>query len=380
MRIAIVAAALLLTGLLLVPCPSPACSLCGGYAAKFPFVTEYWNASAVVCGTLAKPQLNGNTGAGTTELIVDKVLRGDPRLRNTPVITLPRYFTVLNSKDPPRFVALFDDKLRFYSGRTGYTPALLDFLVASDAMKGKPRVQALGHFAKYLDSADPAVAEDAFLLFAQANDREVMEAAGSLKPDVFRKLVKDSRVDAERLSLFAFLLGATGGPTDADVLWPLLQKPDDRAVKALEGIVSGYILRRPKEGWAWTNATLGDPRRPFVVRWGTVRALHFLYNARPEETKKQVVHTLGLMVPHGELADVAISDLQKWKLWDHTELILKQYGRPSHAAPIVRNAILRYALTCPLPAAQTFVADRRRHEPQVIRELEEDIRFEQQGR
>jgi hypothetical protein len=363
--------------MVLTPEPAPACSLCGGFAAKFPFVTEYWNASAVVCGTLAKPQLNGNTGAGTTELIVDKVLRGDQRLRNTPVITLPRYFTVLNPKDPPRFIALFDDKLRFYSGRTGFTPALVDFLIASDAAKGKPRAQALAHFAKYLDSSDSAVAEDAFLLFAQANDKEVMDAAGSLRPEVFRKLVKDTRIDAERLSLFAFLLGATGGPTDADVLWPMLQKPDERAVKALEGIASGYILRRPKEGWAWTNATLGDPRRPFLVRWGAVRAVHFLYAARPEDSRPQVVHALGLMVPHGELADVAISDLQKWKLWDHTEVILKQYGRPSHAAPIVRNAILRYALACPSPAAQAFVAERRRQEPKVIHDLEEDIRFEQ---
>ncbi len=269
--------------LLLVPCPAPACSLCGGYATKFPFVTEYWNAHAVVCGTLAKPQLVGNTGAGITDLVIDKVLKGNARLKGVPSVTLPRYFTVLNPKEPPRFIALFNDQLAYVGGRTEYTPAFLDFLLASDAVKGKPRIQALVHFAKYLDSPDPAVADEAFLLFAQANDREVMEVAGALKPDVFRKLVKDPRIEAERLSLFAFLVAATGGPADADLLLPLLQKPDDRVAKGLEGVLSGYILRRPKEGWAWAHATLGDVRQSFVIRWGTVRAVRFLYTAHPAE-------------------------------------------------------------------------------------------------
>ena len=321
--------------------------------------------------------LTAPPGAGTTELRVDKVLKLDPRLKGAASITLPRYFTVLNPKEPPRFIALFDEKLMFFSGRTEYTPAFLDFLVASEAAKGKPRPEALAHFAKYLDSADAAVADEAFLLFAQANDREVLEVAASLKPDVFRKLVKDPRIEPERLSLFAFLLGATGSPADADLLLPLLQKPDDRTAKALEGILSGYILRRPKEGWAWTNATLGDPRASFLMRWGTVRAMRFLHSARPAEYRSQVLHAMGVMIPHGELADVAITDLQKWKQWDHTALILKQYGRSSHAAPIIRNAILRYALSCPLPEARQFIEQRRRTEPQLVRELEEDIKFEQ---
>jgi hypothetical protein len=377
MCITTAAAATLLLAALVLPSPAPACSLCGGYAAKFPFVTEYWTAHAVVCGTLAKPQLNGTTGAGTTELVIDRVLKGDPRLKGVPALTLPRYFSVLNPKEPPRFIALFDDKLAFVGGRTEYTPAFLDFLLASDAVKGKSRLQALAHFAKYLDSADPAVADDAFLLFAQANDREILAAASTLKPDVFRKLVKEPRLEPERLSLFAFLLGATGTPADADLLAPLLAKPDDRTAKALEGILAGYILRRPKEGWAWIDTMLSDKRQSFVTRWGAVRAVRFLYTADPEHYRVPVLHALGLMIPNGELADVAVTNLQKWKMWDHTALILKQYGKSSHSAPIIRNSILRYAMACPLPEARQFIELRRKQEPLTIRELEEDLAFEQ---
>jgi hypothetical protein len=375
MRFALLAA--FVVCLLLLPGPASACSLCGGYAAKFPFVTEYWNAHAVVCGTLANPQLNGNAGAGTTELRIDRVLRGETHFKGVPSVTLPQYLVILNPKEPPRCLALFNDKLAYYGGRLDYTPAFLDYLVASEAMRSKPRPQLLAHFAKYLDAADASVADDAFLLFAQANDKEVLEAAGSLKPDVFRKLVKDSNTDGERLSLCAFLLGATGTPADADLLLPLLQKPNERSNKAVEGILAGYMLRRPKEGWKWAYDALGDPRRSYLTRWGAVKAVRFLYTARPDVYRPQLVYAMGLMIPHRELADVAIGDLHKLKMWDHTRLILDQFGRPSHTAPIIRMAIVRYALACPQPEARQFVEQLRRKEPKLVRDLEEDLAFEQ---
>jgi hypothetical protein len=363
--------------LLVLPCPAPACSLCGGYAAKrFGFVSEYWQAHAVLCGRLANPKLDGSSGTGTTELHVDKMLRPDPRLKGVSPVILPRYLTVLNPKDPPRMIVLLDEKLFAYGGRD-YTPALANFLVESEAVKGKPRVQALTFFAKYLDHTDHVVAEEAFLEFAKATDKEVLEAAGQLKPDLFRKLLKDPKLEPERLSLFAFLLGATGNPADVDYLASLLRKPDERTAQALEGVLSGYVLRRPKEGWAWIHATLEDSRRSFVVRWGTVRGLRFLYSARPELYRDQVLHATALMITSGDLADVAIGDLQKWQLWNHTKLILAQYGKPSHSAPIVRNALVRYALLCPQPEARQFVEQLRKRDPKLVRELEEDLAFEQ---
>ena len=363
--------------LFLPPSPAPACSLCGPYAGKSAFVPQYWLAHAVVCGTLANPKLDGNTGAGTTELRIDKRVKDDPRLKGINVFILPRYLTVLSPKEPPRFIALLDDKLQCIGGRADYSPALLDFLAASEAVKGKPRNEKLAHFAKYLDSADASVAEEAFMQFAQASDREVLDAAKSLKPDVFRKLVQDQKLVPERLALFAFLLGATGTPADADLLAPYLRKPDDRACKALDGILAGYILIKPKEGWAWAHSVVGDPKQSFFVRWGTVKAVRFLQRARPEQYHKEFLHTAGLMIQTGELADVAISDLERAQIWDHTKLILAQYGKKSHTAPIVRNALVRYAIVCPLPEARDFVNQLRQREPKLVRELEQDIAFEQ---
>ena len=46
-------------------------------------------------------------------------------------------------------------------------------------------------------------------------------------------------------------------------------------------------------------------------------------------------------------------------------------------APIVRQAILRYALSCPKtdPAAATFVAERRKQDPELVKDAEDALRF-----
>ena len=229
--------------------------------------------------------------------------------------------------------------------------------------------------ARHFDAADATVAEEAFLEFAKATDEEVSQAACKLAPERLRKLVGRAEQEAEQLSLFAYLLGACGDASDADRLQALARRGDPQTAKALEGILAGYITLRPKEGWALTYELLGDEKQSFLVRYATVRTLRFLHNTRPVESRSQVLHGLRLMIPQAELADMAISDLCKWKVWDHTALVLAQYGKASHETPIVKNSIVRYALTCPLPEARSFVDRLRKQDPDLVRDIEDDLRF-----
>jgi hypothetical protein len=336
----------------------------------------------VLYGTLANPRLNAGPDAvsagGTTDLRLERVVKSDPFLGDQKVVAVSRYIPV-DAKNPPKFVVFCDvvgGKLDAYRGFPARSPAVVDYLRGALDLEGQPRSQALLYFFRHLDHADPDVAADAFLELARASDQELGTIAGQLAADKLRRLLQDPQTPAERLNLFAFLLGACGGARDADLLRSLLRQATPRTTEALDGLLGGYIQLRPREGWELALAWLRDGHKPFRERFLVLRALRFFYNWKPAATRREVLRGLALALEQGDLADLAVEDLRRWQLWDLTPAVLAQYGKESHAAPIVRRALVRYLLSCPQPEAGRFVAELRRQDPELVKELEEALQFE----
>jgi len=57
--------------------------------------------------------------------------------------------------------------------------------------------------------------------------------------------------------------------------------------------------------------------------------------------------------------------------------VLAQYGKESHKAPIMKGAIVRYALCCPKPEAADFIKNVRQQDAETVRRQEELLKFEQ---
>jgi hypothetical protein len=62
--------------------------------------------------------------------------------------------------------------------------------------------------------------------------------------------------------------------------------------------------------------------------------------------------------------------LRRWGYWDLTADVLAQYAKPTHAAPIVRRCIVRYALFCPDEQAKRFVNALRQSDPKLLQNVE----------
>ena len=178
------------------------------------------------------------------------------------------------------------------------------------------------------------------------------------------------------MSLYSFLLGGCGGDADADFLAAQLDGDGERTVNCFDGFLGGYIHLRPREGWARALAVLGDGRKPLPMRLAVVRTVRMYHGWRPVETHEEVLGCLNAMIAQHELADIAIEDLRRWKLWDLTPKILPLYGQKDFDAPIMERAIVRYALSCGDAASKTFVAERRRADPQLVKDVEESLQFE----
>ena len=356
-----------------------ACSLCGNMSGNTSLAFEFSNADVVVYGHLANPKLAGG-GKGTTEFHIDRTIKNNSVLLKK-VVTIDQWLPVLDPKSPPKYVMFYRTKKIAQippgeewdpiCGRLVSNPAVLDFAAELAKLQTEPAKKLL-HAAKHFDDPDPNIANEAFMVFAKADDKLIAETAKQLSPAVLRKLVKDADTEPERLSMFAFLLGACGNADDAEVLGALVKNPTPRMNKSYEGILAGYIMMRPKEGWAAVETALQNSKQSFLLRYAALRTVRFFYNARSAEFGPQVMQALALAIAQPDIADIAINDLCEWKRWDHTKLVLACWDRKTHDSAITKQSIVRYALTCPSPEARTFMDRARREDPETVRAMQGD--------
>ena len=360
----------------LLPIPVVACSLCGGNLQQTPTFRQEGagtTARLILYGSLSEAQVS------STKMQIIQVLRDDPFRGDSKEIAIPRFIPVSDAKNPPRFLVfcdVYEKKLDVYRGVQIRSADGLDYVNKALKLDPKDPVANLAFFANYLEHPDKEIAADAFLEFAKANDAEIGKVANKLSASKLRVWLKDPQIPQERLSLYAFLLGACGGEEDARFLEGLLKERGERANVTYDGALCGYIALRPTEGWDTAKRLLADGKAPLPLRFAVTRAMRFHYGWQPEKARTLVLDSMRIMLAQGELADVAIEDLRRWKLWDLTKDVLALYGHKGYDAPIMQEAFVRYALTCNDAASKTFIAERRSKEPMLVKQVEESLRFE----
>jgi hypothetical protein len=365
--------------LLIAAQPAAACTFCdGGFRGRQTLRLHHAGAKVVLAGQLRNPRVDANApGGGTTEFHVSAVLKDDPARGGRAVLTLPKYLPVIGDT-PPDYLIYCDVVNGALDPSFGLAApaAVVEYAKAAAAATDADPAKQLGFFFRHLDHAQPAVAADAFLEFAKAADADILKAAPAFDRAKLRTLIAAPATPTERLGVFSFLLGSCGTADDAAFLASMLtpNPPSDRASAAFGGLLAGYILLKPQDGWAFTAAVLADERRGYADRLSAVNTVRFFQVTRPAESKPHVLRCCAALLPCGDLADQAVEDLRRWGYWDLTADVLAQFTKPTHAAPIVRRAIVRYALTCPADDARRFVASLRQTDPRLVADVEEMLR------
>ena len=367
-------------------CPALPCSLCANVRQAPTFRLEAAQSSAhlVLLGTLENPQLaRGVAGSGTTDFRVIEVLRATRGLpaayqkRKGDIVVLPSYVPISDPANPPVYV-LFCSTTR--DGVTPYRPVPLtsaktaDYVKAALSLPDNDARLRLNFYFRHLGHPDAQVSTDAFLELSRATDSEIGELGKILPPEPLRRLIQDPKTPEVQLGLLAFLLGSCGTSQDAAWFKAVLTNPAERFASAYDGVLGGYIQMHPREGWVLAERVLREGKKQLPMRLSAVRTLRFFMAWKPAEARAPVRRCLSAILAQGELTDLAAEDLRRWQMWELTSEVLAQYGRRGLDAPIHRRAILRYALSCPHPAAQAFVANLRRRNAEEVREVEEGLR------
>jgi hypothetical protein len=363
-----------------------ACSLCqgGGFGSRPSLRQEALQAKHVYYGTLSNPRINaanaGNAAnSGATDFTVSQVVKSSSEARKAQQqITIPRFVPV-NPKDPPKFVVFCDEnngQLDPYRGTPVKSEALIEYLRGATAIDAKDTTAILEFAGRHLDHIDADVASEAFLELARADDPAVLAAAKRMDPKRIRKLIDDPQTPVERLGLYAYLLGACGTPAEAEWIKTVLKQPGDRFRGAMSGLYAGLIMIAPAEGWVMLNAILADTKRPYNERSAALNAVRFYRNANPQANRVQILAGLKALLPQGDIADLAVEDLRRWQMWELSPEVTALFGVKSHDAPLMKRAILRYALSCPDQVSKQMVATVRTTQPDLVKEVEESLQYE----
>jgi hypothetical protein len=365
--------------------PAPACSLCGAALKQAPTFRQEAalpSARLILYGTAKNPRLKSD-GTGVTELHVKAVLRDDPARRKRTVLELPRYLPVSDPKSPPQYILFCDvsgENLDPYRGVPVKSASAAEYLRKALTLGEKDPAGNLRFYFRHLDDPDPEVSRDAFLEFAKSTDTQIAQVAPKLDPEKLRTWLKDAKTPPERLGVYALLLGACGKDADAALFRSLLGSKEERYLNAYDGLLAGYIHLRPREGWALAFATLRDGRKHLTARLGVLRTLRYYHGTQPRESRANVLKGMEAALAQGELADLAVEDLRRWEVWDLTREVLNLYGRKGYDGPLMRRALVRYALSCkPTRESADFLAKRRADEPDLVQEVEEGLKLEREN-
>ena len=356
-----------------------ACTFCGGDVRSTPTLRmQFAQAKAVLYGTLKNPRVDPRTDDAFTDLHVTGALKDDPARGNQNVVVIRAYIPVIGDT-PAGYVAFCgsaDGKLAYTAGVPG-TAAVVEYLRGATKLESADAPTRLAYFFKHLSSPDATVAADAFVEFARAPDSDIVKSAKHFDPAALRKLIADEKTPSERLGVFAFLLGVCGNADDAAFLAKMLkQSPTPERVRdSFGGLLAGYVLLAPKDGWAFTTATLADEKQSFSVRLSSISTVRFFQATRGADCKAEVLKCCAALLPQGDLADQAVEYLRRWGYWDLTAQVLSQFAKPTHSAPIVRRGIVRYAISCPNDEAKKFLAAVRQSDPKLVAAVEEQMKF-----
>jgi hypothetical protein len=385
-RLLLLAAAMLGVAVFSTGNPARACPFCT--TGRGPtLIDDYNEAKLVVLGTFIESKMEpmGEFEAGTSKFKIAQIFKDHDirkQEKDEMVITLPIYRKVTDAKFV-LFCDVFKGSIDPYRGvQVGSGSELTNYLKGAVQLKDAAVSKRLQYCFDFLNSKDIEVAMDAYREYAKADYADYKDIAANFDADKLVDWLTDPETPPFRYGLYASLLGHCGKAEHLDVLKTMLNDPKKRDSSGIDGMFAGYVFllhrhNKGKDGLAFLRGILNDTEQEFMMRWTALKTLRFLWDSRPDVfTKTELTDTAVLGMKHKDMADFAIEDLRKWKCWDRTKDVLALFTKNTHKAAVIKRSILRFALQCPNPEAQAFVAEQMKANPTWVSETKELLELE----
>ena len=368
-----------LMALIALESPSPACPFCDVQGRTL--AAEVSEASMVLYGKL----VNANETNETTDIEIETVIKDNPVRGKRMQLTINRFtdLTMVNDKDRHIiFCDLFKGRIDPFRGMVLKAGSKLpEYLRSAVQMKDKPVIQRLRFYFDYLDNDDSNISSDAYKEFGLADYKDFKTLAKDLPVERIIGWLKSPHTPSYKIGLYASMIGHAGKEKDGKVLRELLDDPEKRASNGIDGLLAGYAMLQPKEGWSYLLSALKNTKEDFTFRYAALRAVRFLHDFRSDVvSRKDLLDGLCVLLTQDDISDLAIEDLRKWEAWGCADKVLAVCKTDAYNLPIVKRAVLRYCLQCKdVPAARTLVAERRKSDAEAVKEAEEILKLDHEN-
>jgi hypothetical protein len=351
-------------------------SVCGNEFHPQPSLRDQVRAARLVLLTAsAKPREGDKQGDHLFHIL--EVLKPDPALGKTRTVSCR-----LHAYRPePGSRWLFFCKVgkqgeivpyRLFGGNA----ACVDYLRGLVRFVDDP-VKALVHCTRYLEHPVEELAADAITELGRASDKPLRAAAQAVPADRVAGWLQDPKVHFHRHDPYGLLLGYCGDARRADVLRRIVTDPKNRAEMDTGGLLAGYVLLRPQEGWSLVQRILHDRSAPSRARASALSAVRFFWEQRTDVLPRaDMLRALVPLLEDTEFADVIILDLRRWQRWELTDRVLARWDRIPPSARSNHYAIVAFAMCSPRPQAAAFVERLRRTDPDAVEVGEVVLRLE----
>lgn len=360
-----------------------ACPFCEG--EKGPTLTlEFDDAAMVIYGHFENARVSSNgLDGGESDLVFEEVLKPHDAIKGLKKITVPKYIT-----DPKLkfvvFCEVYKGNIKAYKGtQLSDASEMRSYVTAILKAKDKSQGERLRVAFDYLNSPEIEVAMDAYREFSRAPYSDYREMAKTLPADKIADWLQDPKTPQYRYGLYASLLGHCGKEKHADLLFTMINDPEKRKNSGLHGLMAAYVMLEPKKGWSYLTELVQDKKKPFLVRYSGLQTMRFLWDNRldlldkdEKAARTDLVKGVAGILSVSDMADFAIEDLRKWQRWEYCDQIVGLFEKKEFNTPIIRKAVMRYALQCPSPRAVEFVKTQRARDRDWVNETEELLNLE----
>ncbi len=233
----------------------------------------------------------------------------------------------------------------------------------------------LAFFAKYLEHANPLLAEDAYLEFGHATFDQTAEAANSLPSKKLRGWLVDPTVPPARKGFYALALGFAKDGDDRrlnrELLHEQIMAPANDFRAGFDGILAGYLLLAGKPGLELIELRyLANPKAADGDVRHALKAVRFYHDYGKEIESAQLAAAEVRVLDRPEFAAEAITDLARWQDWSIVSQVAGDYELKAYSDSTTRRAIVAYLKFCPKPEATEQLDRLRRVDPQGVADAE----------